>query len=180
MTTRNTPLKDLMVIEPEIFEDKRGYFFESYNKEKFKAAGILPEFIQDNQSLSQKDVLRGLHLQNPPWEQGKLVRVIKGAVLDVALDVRKNSPTYGKHFSIILSEHNKTQLWIPPGFAHGFKTLENETIFYYKCTQLYNRESETGIKWNDPELGIDWDIENPSISDKDAILPLWTDFTSLF
>ena len=180
MNIINTPLKDLVVIEPKVFEDKRGYFFESYSKEKFNTAGLFPEFIQDNQSLSQKGVLRGLHLQNPPWEQGKLVRVIKGSVLDVALDLRKNSPTFGKHYSIVLSEQNKTQLWIPPGFAHGFHTLEDETIFFYKCTQFYHPESEAGIKWNDPELNINWGIENPSISDKDVSLPLLKDFTSLF
>jgi dTDP-4-dehydrorhamnose 3,5-epimerase len=180
MIAKSTPLKDLIIIEPEVFNDSRGYFFESYNKEKFRKAGLQSEFIQDNQSLSQKGVLRGLHLQNPPWEQGKLVRVIKGAVLDVVLDARKNSESFGKHFSIVLSEQNKTQLWIPPGFAHGFLTLEDETIFYYKCTQLYNRESEAGIRWNDPELGIDWGVENPSLSAKDALLPAWKDFLSLF
>ena len=180
MVSHNTPLTDLIVIEPKVFEDDRGYFFESYNKDRFQQAGLFPEFIQDNQSLSQKGVLRGMHLQNQPWAQGKLVRVIKGAVLDVAVDVRKNSETFGKHFSIVLSEHNKTQLWIPPGFAHGFLTLEDETIFYYKCTQLYNKEAETGIRWNCPALNINWGIENPSLSEKDKHLPHWKDFTSLF
>lgn len=180
MNIKPTPIKGLIVIEPKVFEDSRGYFFESYNNDKFKEAGLDLNFVQDNQSLSQKGVLRGLHCQNPPWQQGKLVRVIKGAVLDVALDIRKNSPTYGQHFSIVLSEQNKTQLWIPPGFAHGFATLEDDTIFFYKCTQVYNRESESGILWNDPDLKINWSIENPSLSEKDNHLSKWKDFISLF
>src|ERR1043166_5138267 len=126
MKITSTPLSGLLIVNPAVFRDERGYFFESYNKAKFHSAGITAEFLQDNQSLSQKGTVRGLHFQNPPSEQGKLVFVIKGKVLDVAVDIRKDSPTYGQHFSLELSEENKTMLWVPPGFAHGFHTLEDE------------------------------------------------------
>jgi dTDP-4-dehydrorhamnose 3,5-epimerase len=128
-----TEIPDLFVIQPKVFEDERGHFFESFTEISFKNHNIDVRFVQDNQSLSHKGVLRGLHFQNPPYSQGKLVRVIQGAVLDVAVDIRKNSPTYGKSFSIELTENNKTMLWIPSGFAHGFETLENNTLFFYKC-----------------------------------------------
>src|SRR5512138_2587473 len=131
-----TPIEGLLIIKPNVFEDDRGYFFESYNREVFLKNGLDLHFVQDNESKSKKGVLRGLHFQVPPFAQGKLVRVVKGAVLDVAVDLRKNSPTYGKHVSAELSEANKTMFWIPPGFAHGFITLEEETIFVYKCTQV--------------------------------------------
>ena len=134
MDIKSTPIEGLLIIEPQVFTDPRGYFYESYNKEKFVAAGINIEFVQDNQSLSQKGIVRGLHFQAPPFDQGKLVRVIQGAVLDVAVDIRKNSPTYGQNFSIELSSQNRTMFYIPPGFAHGFETLEDNTIFLYKCT----------------------------------------------
>jgi len=130
-------IPNVVLIKPSVFEDSRGYFYESYNKNKFKEVGILDDFVQSNQSLSQKGVLRGLHFQIPPHAQSKLVRVIKGAVLDVAVDIRKNSPTYGKHVSFVLNEHNKHMLYIPEGFAHGFLTLENDTIFSYKCGNFY-------------------------------------------
>ena len=175
-----TPIADLFVVQPKIFEDERGYFFESYNKAAFIKNGISFEFIQDNQSLSQKNVLRGLHFQNPPFAQGKLVRIIKGAILDVALDIRKNSPTYGQHFDIELNEINKTMLWIPPGFAHGFSTLENNTIFSYKCTNVYDKSSEDCILWNDPVLGINWNIANPILSEKDKFGKNFNEFDSLF
>jgi dTDP-4-dehydrorhamnose 3,5-epimerase len=136
--------------------------------------------VQDNQSLSQKGVLRGLHFQNPPFAQGKLVRVIKGSVLDVAVDIRKDSPTYGEHFSVELSEENKTILWIPPGFAHGFVTLEDDTIFIYKCTAVYNKESEGSLIWNDEDLNIDWRVVNPLVSDKDIQAGNFNDFTTQF
>lgn len=162
-----------LVIQPRVFFDERGYFFESYNKDVFVKNGIPHEFLQDNQSLSQKNAVRGLHFQAAPFEQGKLVRVIKGAVLDIIVDIRKNSPTYGQHFGIELSEENFTMLWIPPGFAHGFSTLKDQTIFSYKCTQVYNKASEGGILWNDPELNINWQVENPIVSEKDQqLLPL--------
>jgi dTDP-4-dehydrorhamnose 3,5-epimerase len=175
-----TKIPDLLIIKPDVFEDDRGYFFESYNREKFVQAGIDYKFVQDNESKSQKGVLRGLHFQNPPYAQGKLVRVMKGAVLDVAVDIRKNSPTYGKWASIELSESNKMMYWIPPGFAHGFVTLEDNTVFFYKCTNVYNKQSEGSIRWNDPALNIDWKTKNPILSEKDKITPSFKNFESKF
>ena len=175
-----TPLKDLIIVQPKIFEDARGYFLESYNKKLFSQAGINADFVQDNQSQSQKNVLRGLHFQNPPHSQGKLVRVLKGAVLDVAVDIRQNSATYGKHFSIRLDEKNKTMLFIPQGFAHGFLTLEDDTVFFYKCTNFYDKESEDTILWNDPDLAIDWGIKNPVLSEKDKYGKIFKTFSSKF
>jgi dTDP-4-dehydrorhamnose 3,5-epimerase len=180
MDIKSTPIEGLLIIEPQVFTDPRGYFYESYNKEKFVAAGINIEFVQDNQSLSQKGIVRGLHFQAPPFDQGKLVRVIQGAVLDVAVDIRKNSPTYGQNFSIELSAQNRTMFYIPPGFAHGFETLEDNTIFLYKCTDVYNKQSEGGLLWNDAELGIKWQSSDPLISEKDKILPLFKDLVSPF
>ncbi len=180
MDIKSTPIEGLLIIEPQVFTDPRGYFYESYNKEKFVAAGINIEFVQDNQSLSQKGIVRGLHFQAPPFDQGKLVRVIQGAVLDVAVDIRKNSPTYGQNFSIELSAQNRTMFYIPPGFAHGFETLEDNTIFLYKCTDVYNKQSEGGLLWNDSELGIKWQSYDPLISEKDKILPLFKDLVSPF
>jgi len=176
----NTPLKNLVIVKPKIFEDARGYFFESYNEKDFLSVGIEVEFIQDNQSQSQKNVLRGLHFQNPPHAQGKLVRVLKGAVLDIAVDIRKNSPTYGNHFSIRLDEKNKTMLFIPPGFAHGFLTLEDDTVFFYKCTDFYNKESEETILWNDADLAIEWGIKDPVLSEKDKSGKPFGLFSSMF
>ena len=180
MEFKTTNIEGLLVIQPKVFEDERGYFFESYNKSVFSKLGIDHEFIQDNQSLSQKGVLRGLHFQNPPYSQGKLIRIIKGAVLDIAVDIRIKSPTYGKHFKAELNEKNKTMMWIPEGFAHGFLTLENNTIFSYKCTNIYNKASEDCILWNDASLGIDWEITNPVISEKDSKGKLFKGFISLF
>jgi dTDP-4-dehydrorhamnose 3,5-epimerase len=142
MEVIETHIKDLLIIKPKVFEDARGYFFESYNEAVFKQHGVDANFIQDNQSLSNSGVLRGLHFQAPPFAQGKLVRVINGAVLDIAVDIRRNSPTYGQHVSVELTEENKTMFYIPPGFAHGFLTLRDHTIFSYKCTNLYNKASE--------------------------------------
>ncbi|MCT4665844.1 MAG: dTDP-4-dehydrorhamnose 3,5-epimerase [Flavobacteriales bacterium] len=180
MTIKNCTIAGLKIIEPKVFEDSRGYFFESFSKHKLAEAGIKEEFLQDNQSLSQKGVLRGLHFQKPPFAQSKLVRVIKGSVLDVAVDLRKKSPTYGAHFKIVLSEENKTQLYIPKGFAHGFLTLEPDTIFSYKCGDYYHKESEDALFWNDPILGIDWGIEDPLVSEKDQIVSSFKDFVSPF
>lgn len=163
----NTGISDLWVIKPKVFADARGYFFESYNKELFASNGLNLNFVQDNQSLSHKGVLRGLHFQNPPYAQGKLVRVITGAVYDVAVDIRKNSPTYGKYFGAELSEENKLMMYIPEGFAHGFLTLRDNTIFSYKCTNLYNKASEDCIKWDDKNIGIKWNAESPLLSEKD-------------
>lgn len=175
-----TPIPDLFLVEPRVFEDPRGYFYESYNKAVFEKAGIHADFVQDNQSLSQKGVLRGLHLQNPPHAQGKLVRVIQGAVYDVAVDVRSASPTYGHWFGYKLTGQNKMMMWIPPGFAHGFLTLEDNTIFSYKCTGYYHKASEDCILWNDPDLCIDWGTASPLLSDKDREGKRFRHFTSLF
>lgn len=175
-----TEIPDLLIIKPQVFEDDRGYFFESYNLEKFVNAGIDVNFVQDNESKSMKSVLRGLHFQAPPFAQGKLVRVMRGAVLDVAVDLRKESPTYGKWASIVLTESNKFMYWIPAGMAHGFLTLEDNTVFFYKCTNVYNKPSEGSIRWNDPSLGIKWGIENPILSAKDQTAPLFELFTTPF
>lgn len=175
-----TPIKDLFVIKPTVFEDERGYFYESYNKAVFAKHGIHDEFVQDNQSLSQKGVLRGLHFQNPPFAQGKLVRVIKGSVFDVAVDIRKGSATYGKHFDIELNEKDRTMLWIPPGFAHGFLTLEDNTIFSYKCTNVYDKASEDCILWNDPDIQINWNVKDPVLSAKDLAGKHFRDLQSMF
>ncbi|HWZ16162.1 MAG TPA: dTDP-4-dehydrorhamnose 3,5-epimerase [Mucilaginibacter sp.] len=182
MKVIETPLKGVLIIEPRVFDDARGYFYESYNKARFTEAGISVDFVQDNQSLSQKGAVRGLHGQADPFTQGKLVRVINGKVLDVALDIRKGSPTFGKHFSIELSGENKRQLWIPAGFLHGFSTLDDDTIFTYKVNNYYDKASEIGVLWNDPDLGIDWGIDQNTavLSPKDELLPKFKDFVSPF
>jgi dTDP-4-dehydrorhamnose 3,5-epimerase len=174
------PIEGLLLIKPNIFGDDRGYFFESWSKDIFVKNGLDFEFVQDNESLSGKGVLRGLHFQNPPFAQGKLVRVIKGRVLDMAVDIRKESQTYGQYFSVELSEENKTIFWIPPGFAHGFIALEDDTIFTYKCTGVYNKESEGSLLWNDTDLNIDWRIETPLVSDKDLLAGGFKNFESQF
>lgn len=180
MKTHATPIAGVWIIEPQVFSDVRGYFFESYQKEKFYRLGIEVEFIQDNESMSHKNTVRGLHFQAPPYAQGKLVRVVQGSVYDVCVDIRKGSPTYGKHFGIELSAQNHLMLWIPPGFAHGFSVLEDNTIFQYKCTQIYHKESEGGILWNDPTLNIDWKVTQPIVSEKDQKLPTFDTFISPF
>ena len=180
MEVIKTKIKDLLIIKPKVFADERGYFFESYNEDVFKKNGINANFVQDNQSLSNTGVLRGLHFQAPPFAQGKLVRVITGAVLDVAVDIRKNSPTYGEHVAIELTEENKTMFYIPPGFAHGFLTLRDNTIFSYKCTDLYNKASEGTVQWNDKKINIDWNIKNPILSEKDLNGINFEDFKSPF
>lgn len=160
-------LDGLLLIQPTVFEDQRGYFYESYHAQALKDMGITDQFVQDNQSLSNKGVLRGLHFQHPPSAQGKLVRVVKGAVYDVAVDLRKGTPTYGQHFGVNLNEINKSLFWIPPGFAHGFCTLEDHTIFSYKCTDYYAPTLGQGIQWDDAQLGINWPIKNPILSEND-------------
>ena len=175
-----TPIKGLLVISPNIFGDERGYFFESWNKQTYKDIGLDVEFVQDNESLSQKGVLRGLHFQEPPFAQAKLVRVVKGSVLDVVVDIRKDSETYGQHFSLNLSEGNKKMIWIPSGFAHGFLTLEDDTIFTYKCTGMYNKDSECALIWNDLDLNINWGVKNPLVSEKDMLAGSFKDFKSEF
>lgn len=166
-----TPIEGVLLIEPRVFSDNRGSFFETFNEKILVEAGITLPFVQDNQSISKKNVIRGLHFQVPPYEQGKLVRVVKGSVLDVALDLRKGSKTFGRHYSVELSADNKLALWIPPGFAHGFSVLEEDTVFQYKVTNYYHPASESGILFNDQELNIDWKVSNPIVSEKDKVLP---------
>lgn len=176
-----TPLQGLYVIKPKVFEDDRGYFFESYNHDEFiKATKLDIDFVQDNQSLSHKNALRGLHFQAPPYGQAKLVRVIKGAVLDVVVDLRKESSTYGEHFKLELNEENFLMMFIPVGFAHGFSTLRDNTIFSYKCSNVYNKLSEGGVLWNDSQLNIDWKVENPILSEKDKVNSRLEDLESPF
>jgi dTDP-4-dehydrorhamnose 3,5-epimerase len=172
----------LVVVEPTIFKDSRGYFFESYNESIFKQNGITASFVQDNQSRSSYGVIRGLHYQQPPHAQAKLVRVLEGAILDVAVDIRNDSPTYGQHFAIELTAENKKQLFLPEGFAHGFSVLSEIAVVLYKCNAFYNKASEGGILYNDPQLNIDWRIKEGDaiISDKDAQLPLFAKAVSLF
>jgi dTDP-4-dehydrorhamnose 3,5-epimerase len=173
MKIEKTTIQDLVIISPTVFEDSRGYFFEAYNKAKFNENGIMYEFIQDNQSFSKRGVIRGLHLQINPFAQAKLVRVLEGEILDVAVDLRKNSPTYGQHVSVVLSAENKKQLMVPHGFAHGFSVLSETASVMYKVDQLYNKESERGIRYDDPTLAIDWQVspEEVIVSDKDVVLP---------
>lgn len=175
MEIEKTAIEGVFIVKPNVFSDNRGYFFESYNKVEFERLGIRTDFVQDNESCSSKGVVRGLHFQAPPFAQAKLIRVIKGSVLDFAVDIRKGSPTYGKHVSVKLDDKQKNMFFIPEGFAHGFVTLEDNTIFSYKCTALYNKESEGGLIWSDKTLALDWQIENPILSDKDK---LWQDFES--
>ena len=164
-------IPDVILIEPEVFSDERGFFMETYKYSGFYAFGIKEHFVQDNHSRSVKRVLRGLHYQNPPKAQGKLVRVILGEVFDVAVDIRKGSSTYGKWVGVVLSLENKRMLYIPPGFAHGFCVLSDVAEVLYKVTEEYAPECEAGIIWNDPEIGIEWPIKNPIISSKDASWP---------
>jgi dTDP-4-dehydrorhamnose 3,5-epimerase len=168
-----TGFRGLKVFEPRVFQDSRGYFFESFNKTTFHEAGVDAEFVQDNESCSQYGVLRGLHYQLNPMAQAKLVRVVDGEVLDVVIDIRKGSPTFGKHFSLLINAENKKQLFIPRGFAHGFSVLSDTCIFQYKCDNYYSKESEGGISFNDAELSIDWGLKpgEAIVSDKDSALP---------
>ncbi|MCO5946449.1 dTDP-4-dehydrorhamnose 3,5-epimerase [Mucilaginibacter flavidus] len=182
MKITNTDIEGLLIIEPQIFNDDRGYFYESYNKAKFTDAGIAVDFVQDNQSFSRKGAVRALHGQANPYAQGKLVRVINGRVLDVAVDIRKTSPTYGQHFSIELSGENKKMFWIPAGFLHGFSVLEDNTIFNYKVNNYYDKNSEIGVIWNDPTLNIDWRLApgEARLSPKDELLSSFKDLKSPF
>lgn len=168
-----TKIKDVYIIEPKVFGDNRGYFMETYNKEHFVEAGLTMDFVQDNESSSSKGVLRGLHFQTK-HTQGKLVRVTKGEVFDVAVDLRKGSPTYGQWEGVVLSAENKKQFYIPEGFAHGFLVLSDHAIFNYKCTDFYCPEGEGGVLWNDPDIGIEWPLEgidNIILSEKDKVHP---------
>ena len=180
MNISTTPISGLLIIEPKAFADDRGYFMETYSRERYVENGVLPEFVQDNVSVSKKGVLRGLHFQMEPMGQGKLVQVLKGGAFDVAVDLRVGSPTFGEHVSVELSAENKKQFWIPTGFAHGFVALEDDTVFMYKCTNVYSKEHERGLRWNDPALHIDWGVANPIVSEKDAVQPLLADIKELF
>ncbi|PIY08928.1 MAG: dTDP-4-dehydrorhamnose 3,5-epimerase [Flexibacter sp. CG_4_10_14_3_um_filter_32_15] len=180
MIVEETKLKGCFLIEPTVFKDRRGYFFESFNQQKFnESIGLNINFIQDNESFSVKGTLRGLHYQKGDFAQAKLVRVIKGKILDIAVDIRKKSPTFGEHISLELSGDNKQQLFIPRGFAHGFVVLSDTAIFSYKCDNFYNKENEGGIIYNDKDLKVDWKLENKEfiISDKDLRLPSFKEFS---
>ena len=170
MKVNKAPLDGVLIVEPKIFEDPRGVFYEAYSAEKYEKYGISAHFVQDNHSISEKGVLRGLHYQINPG-QAKLVRVTRGEVFDVVLDIRKESSTYGKWWSLNLSETNKLQLYIPVGFAHGFCVLSESVEFLYKCSDYYSSENERGVLWNDPDLAIDWPVKNPILSEKDKLYP---------
>lgn len=174
MNVVETSIGGVVVIEPRVFGDSRGFFLESFSETRYRAQGIPPlrwgGFVQDNLSRSARGTLRGLHLQRP-HDQGKLVTVLEGSVIDVAVDVRVGSPTFGRHVRVELSAENKRQLWIPPGMAHGFCVTSDSALFFYKCTDYYHPEAEVGVAWNDPELGIDWPTTSPTLSSKDAAAP---------
>jgi len=167
-----TDIEGLIIIQPDVFGDSRGSFRESYKKSVFVEAGICEEFTQDNHSVSSRGVLRGIHFQRSPMAQGKLVRVTRGSVWDVAVDLREDSPTFKQWYGIELNEENGTMLYVPPGFGHGFVTLKDDTHFLYKCTEEYSPEHDSGIKWDDPEIGIKWPMTDVEVSAKDAVLPL--------
>ncbi len=181
MEFKKEKIEGLISFYPKVFGDERGFFLESYNEKKYlDIIGDSFNFVQDNFSMSAKGVLRGLHFQIPPFEQGKLVQVTTGKAIDVAVDMRKDSPTYGQHVMVLLDSIQKNQLWIPPGFAHGFCALEDNTIFNYKCTNYYSPDAERSILWNDSDLQINWNIENPTISEKDKRAMNFKDFISPF
>ena len=181
MEVKKTKINGVFLIKPQVFKDNRGHFFESFNSKKFnEATGLDVQFVQDNQSLSSKNVLRGLHFQHPPFAQAKLVSVIKGEVLDVVVDIRKESDTFGEYIAENLNEENHHHLFIPEGMAHGFLTLKDDTIFSYKCSNYYDKGSEDGIIWNDGNLKIDWKIKNPLVSEKDQLAQNFASFVSPF
>lgn len=175
MKIQETPIPGLLIIEPNIFNDDRGFFFESYNDKRYKDFGLKYDFVQDNISFSQKNTIRGLHYQVGDYAQGKLVHVLKGKVIDVAVDLRKNSPTFGQYFAIELSDENHLQFFIPRGFAHGFSVLSETALFQYKCDNYYHKDSERGIKFDDSFLNINWQVKESEaiVSSKDIILPSW-------
>ena len=170
MKVLETELPGVLVVEPYVFGDERGFFLETWNQARYEDAGLPGNFVQDNLSFSSRGVLRGLHFQNP-HPQGKLVHVLQGEVFDVAVDIRVGSPTFGRWVGVSLSSENKRQLWVPEGFAHGFVVTSEKALFSYKCTDFYHREAEAGVVWNDPDIGIDWPIANPTLSDKDRAAP---------
>ena len=178
MNVIETDLPEVLIIEPKLFGDQRGFFLETYQFERYAQSGVAQPFVQDNLSRSRHGVLRGLHLQNP-GTQGKLVTALRGRVLDVAVDVRVGSPNFGRHVAVELSEDNRRQLWLPRGFAHGFAVLSETADFFYKCDALYSPKDEISIRWNDPAIGIDWGLADPSLSAKDADAPLLADVKNL-
>lgn len=183
MAVIKTAIEGVLVIEPKVFSDERGYFFESYNEERFLSeTGIAVRFVQDNESRSKRGVVRGFHFQRPPHAQAKLVRVVKGKVVDVAVDIRTGSPTYGKYVAVELSEHNHRQLFLPHGMAHGFMVLSDEAIFQYKCDEYYHPESEGAIIWNDPTIAMDWGVTEADIilSEKDRQNPTLAELGEIF
>jgi dTDP-4-dehydrorhamnose 3,5-epimerase len=173
-----TDLPEVLIIEPKLFGDPRGFFLEAYQLSRYSDLGISRPFVQDNMSRSSYGVLRGLHLQNP-MTQGKLVSVLRGRVLDVAVDVRLGSPNFGRHIAVELSEENRRQLWVPRGFAHGFVVLSETADFFYKCDELYSSKDEISVRWDDPAIAIRWGVENPSLSVKDAAAPLLSEIKNL-
>jgi dTDP-4-dehydrorhamnose 3,5-epimerase len=173
-----TSIPEVLIIEPKVFGDQRGFFYESFKADRYASHGINRGFVQDNISRSTRDVLRGLHLQNP-MAQGKLVTVLRGNVLDVAVDVRRGSPTFGQHVTVELSEENRRQFWVPRGFAHGFVVLSEMAEFFYKCDEFYSPADEITVRWNDPAIGIDWGIQSPLLSPRDAAAPLLRDVEAL-
>jgi len=178
MNVITTALPEVLIVEPKLFGDPRGFFLETYQYARYREHGIARPFVQDNMSRSAYGVLRGLHLQNP-MTQGKLVSAMRGRVLDVAVDVRIGSPNFGRHVAVELSEDNRRQLWVPRGFAHGFVVLSESADFVYKCDESYSPKDEVSVRWNDPTIGIDWGVDNPSLSDKDAAAPLLADAKNL-
>lgn len=178
MNIVRTELPEVIIIEPKLFGDQRGFFLETYQFPRYVEHGISRPFVQDNMSRSVYGVLRGLHLQNP-FTQGKLVTALRGRVLDVAVDVRVGSPNFGRHVAVELSEENRRQLWVPRGFAHGFVVLSETADFFYKCDDFYSQRDEVSIRWDDPAIGIDWGVEKPSLSAKDAAAPLLADVKNL-
>ena len=175
MKVSDCKIAGVKIVEPQVFGDSRGWFVEQYNAERYKAAGIDVDFVQDNESFSSKGVVRGLHWQAGEHAQAKLVRVIRGAVWDVAVDIRKGSPTFGKHVSVVLTGENKKQFFIPKGFAHGFVTLTDDVEIMYKCDAFYSPEHDGGIRFNDPDIGVEWGVENPILSEKDEKQPFLAD-----
>ncbi|HSZ71808.1 MAG TPA: dTDP-4-dehydrorhamnose 3,5-epimerase [Cytophagaceae bacterium] len=174
MEIKELSLKGVFEITPKVFDDARGFFFEAFNEVTFRSAGLPYHFLQDNQSYSSKGVLRGLHFQRAPFAQGKLVRVLRGSIIDVVVDLRKGSDSFGKHLLIPLDSDKRNMVYVPVGFAHGFVTLEDSMVMY-KCTNVYDKNSDGGIRWNDPDLGIDWGTSHPVLSEKDAALPCLKD-----
>ena len=178
MKVLHTEIPDVLLLEPKIFGDPRGFFYEAYQLDRYASHGITGPFVQDNISRSARGVLRGLHFQHPK-SQGKLVSVLCGRVLDVAVDIRFGSPTFGRHVAVELNEENRRQLWVPRGFAHGFVVLSDSADFFYKCDEYYSPADEIVVRWNDPAIGIDWGIDTPTLSARDAAAPLLTDVLAL-